>query len=177
VIIILCGSIGQSVTGGQAWANMQYLLGFQKLGHDVYYLEDCGDWSYVYNWETQLMTDELDYPAQYIRDCLEPIGMVGKWIYRAGDRSTGMTIQNLAEICAQADVLIVRGLPILEWRDEYNLPRRRVFIDVDPGFTQMRFAKGEPAFVSTIRRCEALFTVGTRIGSPDCTIPRWAGAG
>ena len=51
--IILSGSIGRSVTGGQAWANLQYLIGLQRLGHDVYYMEDAGEWSSVYNWEKE----------------------------------------------------------------------------------------------------------------------------
>jgi len=41
--IIFGGTIGRSGLGGQAWAILQYLLGFRALGHDVYYLEDCGD--------------------------------------------------------------------------------------------------------------------------------------
>ena len=56
MIIIVSGSIGQSGLGGQAWVNMQYLLGLQRLGHDVYYLEDCGDESWVYHWENEEWT-------------------------------------------------------------------------------------------------------------------------
>ena len=43
MIVIVTGTIGRSVTGGQAWANLHYLLGLRALGHDVYYVEDVGD--------------------------------------------------------------------------------------------------------------------------------------
>ena len=48
--IIFAATIGRSGLGGQAWAAMQYLLGLRALGHDVYYLEDCGAESWVYHW-------------------------------------------------------------------------------------------------------------------------------
>ncbi|HUP48545.1 MAG TPA: glycosyltransferase [Thermoanaerobaculia bacterium] len=169
--IILSGAIGRSVTGGQAWANLQYLIGLRALGHEVFYLEDCGGWSTVHNWETNEPTWDLDYPAGFVRACLEPFGFGGRWIYRAGDESRGLSLADFSEVCRAADLLIVRGIPFLEWRRDYELPRRRAFIDVDPGFTQIRLARGEPAFAETLARCEALFTVGRHVGAADCSIP------
>ena len=63
MIIIIAGTIGRSVTGGQTWANLHYLLGLRALGHDVYYLEDVGQWSETYDWHNQCNTASLDYPA------------------------------------------------------------------------------------------------------------------
>ena len=59
MIVIVSGSIGRLPVGGHAWVDMQYLLGLRALGHDVYYLEECGNESWVYNWETQQMETEL----------------------------------------------------------------------------------------------------------------------
>jgi hypothetical protein len=172
MLIIFSGTIGRSVTGGQAWANLQYLLGLQALGHQVYYLEDCGEWSVVYNWEKGEATWELDYPAAYVKDCLEPYGFGDKWIYRAGEKSMGMDSKNFLEACSQADILILRAVPLPTWRAEYNLPQRRAFIDVDPGFTQFRLIEGsKPELGETIAHCETLFTIGQHIGSPNCPIP------
>jgi len=171
MLIILSGSIGRSVTGGQAWANLQYLIGLRELGHDVYYVEDCGDWSIVYDWESQEKTWELDYPANYIQICLTPHGFGERWLYRAGEDSRGMELAQFNEVCRQADLLLIRGIPMLRWRDEYDLPRRRAFIDVDPGFTQFCYARGEPAYIENIDKCESLFSVGQMIGKTRCAIP------
>lgn len=171
MLVILSGSIGRSVTGGQAWANLQYLLGLRALGHDAYYLEDVGDWSRTYDWEAGQHTDSLDYPAQYIRQSLQPHGFGDKWIYRAGGESRGMTIDQLHQLCREAQLLLLRGIPMIVWRPEYDLAQRRAFIDIDPGFTQIRLFHEEPAFVETLGRCEQLFTIGQRIGKPDCPIP------
>ena len=133
--IVFGGTIGRSGLGGQAWASLQYLLGFRALGHDVFYLEDCGISSWVYNWEQEAWTTELDYPAAYVRNCLEPFGWRDNWIYRTNDGSLGAPLDKLLEFCASADVLILRAVPLWVWRKEYDQPRRRAFIDVDPGFT------------------------------------------
>jgi hypothetical protein len=171
VIVILAGTIGRSVTGGQAWANLQYLLGLRALGHDAYYLEDVGDWSETYDWQAQCNTSSLDYPAQFINDSLGPYGFGERWAYRTTGDGRGIPLVELKELCRAADLLLIRGVPMLSWRDEYNLPRRRAFIDVDPGFTQLRLLNNEPALAETVARCETLFTYATAIGQPQCLIP------
>ncbi len=172
MIIILSGAIGRCCgVGGKAWVYMQYLIGLQELGHDVFYLEDCGAESWVYHWETGETTTDLEYPAAYVRSCLEPIGLEKKWIYRAGNRTAGMKLSDFTQVCAQADLLIIRANPVEVWRDEYNLPYRRIFIDVDPGFTQIRLVNGATDLGETVKRCERLFTFGQRLGQEDCAIP------
>ena len=52
MIVVFAGSIGRFPVGGHAWVDMQYLLGLRALGHDVFYVEECGPGSWVYNWET-----------------------------------------------------------------------------------------------------------------------------
>lgn len=171
MLIVLSGAIGRSYVGGQAWAYMHYLSGLRALGHDVYYLEDCGEESWVYNWEERRLTTELDYPAAYVRRCLGLIGFEDKWIYRAGSEARGIPLRRFREICGAADLLLVRAVPLTMWRDEYDLPRKRAFIDVDPGFTQIRLLNGDKDLLTTVGRCERLFTFGQRIGEPDCPIP------
>ncbi|HEY6170278.1 MAG TPA: glycosyltransferase family 1 protein [Verrucomicrobiae bacterium] len=173
--IIVAGTIGRSGLGGQAWATMQYLLGLRALGHDVYYLEDCGRSSWVFIWEKEDWTHELDYPAAYVKACLEPFGFGDRWIYRDNYRSLGMPLEKFLELCASADLLILRAVPFWNWRKEYEGPRRRAFIDVDPGFTQITLANGDQGWIDGIARAERRFTLGQRIGAPDCPIPQTGG--
>ena len=142
--IILTGSIGRSVTGGQGWANLNYLLGLRSLGHEVFYLEDVGQWSSTYDWVAEQMTDSLDYPAEYIAATLEPWGFADHWTYRAGDETRGMSLAEIKAVCQDADLLLIRGVPLLEPRAEYLAINRRAFIDVDPGFTQFRLGRNLP---------------------------------
>jgi hypothetical protein len=171
MVIIFAGALGRFPIGGQAWCEMQYLLGLGELGHDVFFLEDCGEGSWVYNWETEETTTDLEYPTSYVRECLGPIGLGDRWIYRAGDYSLGMDVEEFREVCARADLLLVRSCTLPLWRPEYDLPRRRIFIDGDPGFTQFSLANGDGDLAATIARCERLFTIGQRIGTSGCSIP------
>ncbi|MDE3066732.1 MAG: glycosyltransferase family 1 protein [Verrucomicrobiota bacterium] len=173
--IILAGTIGRSGLGGQAWANLQYLLGLRALGHEVWYLEDCGDTSFVWDWEKAEWNYELEYPAACVRACLAPFGFGKRWIYRAGAGARGMALEQFREICAAADLLILRAAPLWLWRPEYDLPRRRAFIDVDPGFTQIAIANGDQGVADGVARCERRFTVAQRLGVADCLIPRNGG--
>ena len=173
--IIFAGTIGLSGLGGQAWAVLQYLLGFRALGHDVYYLEDCGRSSWVYIWEKEEWTHELDYPAAYVNACLAPFGFGDRWIYRDNYRSLGMPLEKFQDLCATADLLIMRAVPFWNWRKEYENPKRRAFIDVDPGFTQITLANGDSGWVQGVAKAERRFTFGQRIGAPDCPIPEIGG--
>lgn len=156
--------------GGQAWANMQYLAGLRSLGHDVVYVEDCGESSWVYDWQAGDWTTDISYPAAYVRACLEAVGFGDRWMYRAGNASEGMPLADFLEICTRAHLLIMRAVPMWIWREEYDRPQRRIFIDVDPGFTQVHMTQ-DSGLVSAIARCERHFTIGQRIGMPDCPIP------
>ena len=42
MIIIFAGALGRFPVGGHAWTEMQYLLTLRSLGHDVFFLEECG---------------------------------------------------------------------------------------------------------------------------------------
>lgn len=169
--IIFSGTIGQSGLGGQAWASLQYLIGLRELGHDVVYLEDSGEEAMSYNWAKEEWVDDIKYPAAYVHQCLEPFGFGNHWHYRGGEQSAGITAEAFAACCAKADLFIIRALPLWVWRKEYNLPRRRIFIDVDPGFTQVNIAAGDKGLADGIRRCERFFTYGQNVGVPGSNIP------
>ena len=96
MIVVFCGSIGRFPVGGHAWINMQYLIGLRELGHEVYYVEECGEESWVYNWETQELTTDLDYPASYVRACMDLAGLPDRWIYRAGELDRSAEIHVIA---------------------------------------------------------------------------------
>ncbi len=169
--IVFAGKIGRSITGGGAWTDLQYLLGLRELGHEVYYLEDCGETSWVYDWDKEEWTEELTYPAAYVRDCLQPFGFTEQWIYRTTGQAAGMALRAFEEICSQADLMIMRGIPLWVWRKEYEAVRRRIFIDVDPGFTQIDIINGDAGLRTALEHCHHLFTIGQRFGARDCRIP------
>lgn len=169
--IVFAGAIGRFPTGGHAWCEMNYLAGLTALGHEVYYVEECGDGSWVYDWEAQEVTSDVGYPTRYLAASLEAIGLGRRWSYRAGDECVGMSLQDVTDVCASADVFFIRGCAIPRWRREYLLPRTTVFVDGDPGFTQIAALGGDRALAETIGRADRLFTFGQQLGTPHCDVP------
>lgn len=181
MIIVLSGLIGTCETGGQAWAYMQYLSGLRELGHEVYYLEDCpageGYSSELYVWSSGQRISDIDRAAGFVDDCLGLIGCADRWIFRVGDRSRGMAEADFLDVCARADLLIARASPLWNWREEYSWPNRRVFIDVDPSFTQTAIADPDTGWAEALGSYHHLFTIGQGVGNGNGLIPtnghRW----
>lgn len=169
--IVFAGSIGRLPVGGHAWVDMNYMAGLVGLGHDVYYLEECGPASWVYNWETEELTTDLAYPSDYVRASLDHIRFGERWIYRAGDEHAGMAVADFEQVCAEADLLLIRGCAIPLWRSEYSLPRSCTFIDSDPGFTQIKATGVDKELAETVERANRRFTIGQRVGDPGCEVP------
>ena len=51
--IILLGYIVRCPVGGMTWHYLQYVMGLQQLGYDVYFIEDSDDYPCCYNPTTQ----------------------------------------------------------------------------------------------------------------------------
>ena len=48
--IIVTGLIAQHrLLGGVTWDYLNFVLGLHQLGHEVYYLEDSGEWPYNFD--------------------------------------------------------------------------------------------------------------------------------
>src|SRR5213593_4413540 len=41
--LVLAGIVGRYPVGGVTWCALQYIAGFQRLGYDIFYLEDTGE--------------------------------------------------------------------------------------------------------------------------------------
>ena len=165
--ILLSGMIAADpYHGGATWAVLQYLLGFQKLGHEVYFVEPVQAAAL----RPVGMSLEASVNAQYFRQVAADFGLErNSALLLADTRETvGMTYDRLEEMARRSDVL----LNISGMLTEQDVTRRipiRVYLDLDPGFTQlwhaaqgidMRF-EGHSHFV----------TIGTRLGQPDCLVP------
>jgi hypothetical protein len=168
--IIVTGLVGQYAFGGVAWDYLQYVEGFRRLGHEVWYLEDTETWPYDPIKNT--VTDDCSYNANYLRGVMEKLGLAGRWIYRnCPDASYhGVTEAEAKKICASADVFVnVSGCAWL--RPEYVAIPRKIFIDSDPMFTQVGLLKANPDVLGRVRAHDFHFTFAENILAADCRIP------
>jgi len=168
--IIFAGIIGRHPYGGMAWCSLNYLLGLQRLGHRVWYLEDTGECNY--DPEENTIATEPRYALDFIQRSLEPFGLEDRWCYidyRGGYH--GRTRDAWRRICADADLFLDLAGGCWFWRDEYVAIPRSAFIDSDPAFTQLDIAQRGPAHTDFFTQFDALFTFGHNIGTPACPVP------
>jgi hypothetical protein len=177
--IVVTGLAGTYPFGGVFWDYMQYVLGFWKLGHDVWYLEDTGKWCYDPTAGT-FVEDGRHNAAHLARqiELLEP-GLRDRWFYRdATGRTFGRGWGELKEFCRTADLFLHVSASC--WmREEYFAARRVAFIDSDPMYTQSSvpgYLEGtidddERMRVDMLRQHHVFFTFAENIGAPDCLIP------
>jgi hypothetical protein len=176
--ILVGGFIGLYPTGGVTWDYIQYPLGFNLLGHDVYYLEDTMQYP-TYQKEGRAWNDATD-SITYLKDTMEAFGLKDRWAYRdiASGKCFGLTMTQLSEVCRTADVFInVSASTYL--REEYLRIPKVVLIDSDPMFTQIQDWDDENHEVSRSKIKKAyeaynyLFTFGENINGEDCIIPTY----
>ena len=71
--------------GGVAWDYLQYVEGFRRLGCDVFYVEDTGQW--FYDPAAGTFVIDAAHGARYLADALRAIapGFGDAWSVRAPD--------------------------------------------------------------------------------------------
>src|SRR5229473_3499283 len=104
--IVVLGFLSHFPFAGVAWQVLHYLLGFKRLGHDVYYVECHGCIP------TKLMQSKTDdgpsRAAAYIARIMHRFGLEDRWGYHSltDARYFGLSETKLKELYASADVII-----------------------------------------------------------------------
>jgi hypothetical protein len=173
--IVIAGAVAQKpYHGGHTWVLLQYLLGFKRLGYDVLLLDQI---------DSAACVDEAGQPCEpersmnlgYLRWVMEHFGLANAFALscEGGARWLGCTRREVLERVERAALLInVMGF----LRDEEVLGRaaRRVFLDIDPGFSQMWHVL---RLRDMFEGYDAYVTVGANVGRSGCSIPdcglRW----
>ena len=162
--------------GGVLWDYGQYALGLERLGFDVYYLEDTG-WQ-TYNPVHRKYGTDCQYGVRFLENALGALSpSLGRhWHFRNMDGQTyGCDAAEFAEIVASADLFLnVSGGTLL--RDEYMPCRRKVLVDSDPGWNHFRNYPrwdANPNWYGThgYRAHDYFFTYAERLGRSDCPLP------
>jgi hypothetical protein len=157
--IIVTGLIAQYPLGGVTWDYFQYVLGLAQMGHDVYYLEDTGQWPY--NPQEGGLGKDCDFNVRYLAAVMSGYGLAERWAYRFPWQSQwfGLSDAKRQEVIGSADLLInVSGT--LERPEGYRQVNRLAYIDSDPVFTQVKLARGQLDFRKWIDVHDVQFSFG-----------------
>lgn len=157
--IIVTGLIAQYPLGGVTWDYIQWVLGLHELGHEVYYLEDTGQWPY--NPLEGGVAKTCDYNVRYLAGVMSRFGLSDRWAYRFPWQSQwfGLSSTRRNELLQSADLLInVSGS--LAHPERFRDLCTMVYIDTDPVFTQVKLARGQTNFRRSVDAHDVHFSFG-----------------
>lgn len=145
--ILLAGMVARHPhQGGATWAVLQWALGLQLLGHDVVLVE-------------QLPAPPSSEQEAYVETVARQTGVRTLLFCGESDpalRETGRAdlVVNLSGVLRDPGLLA--GAP------------RRLYVDLDPGFTQVWHQQGSDV---GLEGHTAHASVGLALGQPDCLVP------
>ena len=167
--IVIAGSLAQKPgRGGHSWVFLQYLLGFRSLGWDVLFVDRL---------EPEMCIDEAghrvaaaqSWNVRYLTEVMSRFGLDRDFavLCDGGASTIGLTRRALIERVRSAAALI-NVMGFLNDEEILASARRRVFLDIDPGFGQMWHALG---LRDIFQGHDAHVTIAENIGQPSCGIP------
>lgn len=166
--VVVAGAVARSPgRAGHAWAFLQYVLGFRRLGWKVLWLDsvDPGpgggppDRREIAWFRSLARRFGLAREAALFVGATEPRG--------AGEPVFGVSRREALERVRASD-LFLNVMGYIRDEEILGIARRRVFLDIDPGFGQMWRDLG---LARPFAGHDAFATVGVRIGRDDCSIP------
>ena len=168
--VVVLGFLSHFPVAGVAWQTIHYLIGLQRLGFDVHYVEAHGCSP------SKLMQSETDdgpvRAAAYISKVMTRFGLGDRWAYHAlyEGRYFGLSALQLSELYKSAALILnLHGshLPRPELADSDRL----VYLETDPVDVEIDLFHRNPATLDYLSPHRAFFTFGENLGKADCLVP------
>jgi hypothetical protein len=167
--IIVAGSLAQRPRiGGHTWVFLQYLLGFQRLGWDVLFVDRL---------EPEMCVDAAGEPTglrssvnlSYLAHVMERFGLGERWslLYCGGSKVVGRSRAEVVDL-ARRSALLLNVMGFLDDDEILAAAPVRAFLDIDPGFGQIWQQLG---LHQTFQGHHRYVTIGERVGAADCRVP------
>ena len=147
---------------------LQYLIGLRRLGWDVLFIDSLEPGMCV-DPDGRACTVEESQNLAYLERIMWHFGLAGDYclLDSAGKRTFGLTRADVTRKLKDSAFL----LNIMGYLDDGDLlahAPKRVFLDIDPGFTQMWQALGQADLMAGH---DVHVTLGQNIGRAGCAIP------
>ena len=169
--VVLLGMMTRIPVAGVIWQTLHYLLGFERLGYEAYYVETHA------RTPGMLMERETDdssaRAAAFVDRHLRRFGLGDRWAFYAlhdDNRCFGMSATQLHRLYRDALCLInlhggTEPLPELYATD------RLVYLETDPVQLQTELHYGLQASFDFLEPHCSFFTYAENYGNPDCKLP------
>jgi hypothetical protein len=170
--IVLLGMMSRHPVAGVVWQTLHYLVGFERLGYEAYYVEAGA------HQPSSLLAGRADGDrsagaAAFIAGVLRRFDLGDRWAFhalQADGRCYGLDGGRLQELYRSAALIVnLHG-------GTYPLPEhyatgRLVYLETDPVELQIQLHDNDREAVEFLKPHCAFFTFGENYGSADCGLP------
>jgi GT2 family glycosyltransferase len=169
--IILLGVMSRLPVAGIVWQTVHYLLGFQRLGYDVYYVE-----AHACTPKMLMQREDDDGSAKaaaFISGMMRRFDLGDRWAFHAlhaDGRYYGMSESQLKELYRSA-ALIINLHGATQPLPEHSATGRLVYLETDPVTLQIELHHNVQYTLDFLEPHCAFFTFGENYGKPDCGLP------
>jgi hypothetical protein len=170
--IVVLGLMSHIPVAGAAWLTVQYLIGFQRLGFDVYYVEAHGIQP-AGMLVQQASADSSARAVEYIAGIMKRFDLEHHWAFHAlhtDGRYYGMTETEVKELYRSAALIInLHGgtVPL----PEHAATGRLIYLGTDPVELEIELYHERQETIDFLAPHRAFFTWGLNYGNPDCRMP------
>src|SRR5437762_4305838 len=170
--IVVMGFMGSCPIAGVIWQHVHYIVGLQRLGHEVYYIEDSA--RIPYNAETFDTSNDFSYATKLLARLANEFDFKNRWSFCARYfpelRTVGLPLRKIRQLYKSADAILnVCGAQ--EFNDDLLASDRILYIESDPGVEQIKVDQRVRSTIKYLRRHHALFTFGENVGSSSFPVP------
>ncbi len=161
--VFVAGALANKAgSGGEAWVRMSWVRGLERLGLDVWFVEQVDHAS--------------DDALAYFDRVVAQFGLTERAVLMSPTEPLRGPLLD-AVLDAADGALLVNISGHLDHPLLFGRFARRAYVDIDPGFTQSWHADGLSG--ARLAGHDLYFTIAERIGQPDCPIPtcgvQWRG--
>lgn len=170
--VVILGMMTKMPVAGVVWQYLHYLLGFERLGFEAWYVEAHGVSPAMFS------TDDGDpgteAAADYLAGVMAQAGLDRQWAYHAlhDDGSVrGLSAEGLVRLFDSA-ALVVNMHGATTPRPEHAAGDRLVYLETDPGRLQVELSEQRSRTIEFLEPHAAFFTFAESIGLAHCRLPR-----
>jgi hypothetical protein len=167
--ILFSGSMaGHAVGyGGNIWAFLQWILGFRRLGFDVYYVEERPGPDLV-DEDLQPAPFAKSANAQAFRRLIDrfELGDRAALLEAGTSAHVGLSREDIAKVSADVDLFLNQ---FGAYTAVLGRVRRSVYLDLDPGHTQIW--QEQYGVDMRLRGHDLYLTIGLNLGEAGCPLP------
>ena len=172
--LVLLGMMSKIPVAGVIWQTIHYLIGFQRLGYDVYYVETHARTPTMLLKKGEKGGDRGSAKAaDFISRVMSRFGFEDRWAYLAlhhDGRCYGLSRRQIRNLYDSA-ALIINFHGGTDPRLELDATDRLVYLETDPVLLQIELHEHLQQTVEFLEPHSAFFTFAESYGTPGSRLP------